>query len=602
MPKIIYKDENLGQVVSAKTMRFDNEDTNLNSTVIEDAIIEVNNKKADDKVEFTEATDRRNIVSGESNATIFSKIRKFFADLKTVAFTGSYNDLVNKPTLGTAASTDASAYATSEQGLKADSAYLSLSGKAEAKHTHSKSDITDFPSALPASDVYSWAKASSKPSYTFDEISGVKNGTITFGKSDDYGIRTNTNNYGRIGDSTNQLYEVYANRIFEDKTLLANKYAAKSHTHSKSEITDFPSSLPASDVYSWAKASSKPSYTYSEVGAASSSHTHSQYLTSHQSLDSCAKVTTDNNLITHSDEFNFVASGQSGAIWFNYRTAGGTNGNITEYKLGNGKGASLGSIIHSGNIGSQSVNYASSAGSVAWSNVSGKPSSYTPSSHKQAYTSSECTSYDADDNTMGCTPASVKKAIGLFEPKSHSHDYLPLSGGTLTGNVNLKKAIFSTSQYIEGNSQDLNLYSGTSSSRGYINARVSEVFQVRNVENTSWKPISANAFNTQSNSSRELKENILPIDDNRANQILKLEVVTYDYKEGVMPEELRFNRTGVIAEDVESICPEVINYDNGEPSGVQYDRFIPYLIKVVQNQQREIESLRKELKELKCQG
>ena len=42
----------------------------------------------------------------------------------------------------------------------------------------------------------------------------------------------------------------------------------------KSMITDFPSSMPASDVYSWAKASSKPSYTYSEVGAAASSHTH----------------------------------------------------------------------------------------------------------------------------------------------------------------------------------------------------------------------------------------------------------------------------------------------------------------------------------------
>lgn len=33
-------------------------------------------------------------------------------------------------------------------------------------------------------------------------------------------------------------------------------------------------SRPASDVYAWAKASSKPSYTYSEVGAASSGHTH----------------------------------------------------------------------------------------------------------------------------------------------------------------------------------------------------------------------------------------------------------------------------------------------------------------------------------------
>ena len=34
-------------------------------------------------------------------------------------------------------------------------------------------------------------------------------------------------------------------------------------------------SRPASDVYAWAKAASKPSYTYSEVGAAASGHNHS---------------------------------------------------------------------------------------------------------------------------------------------------------------------------------------------------------------------------------------------------------------------------------------------------------------------------------------
>lgn len=50
--------------------------------------------------------------------------------------------------------------------------------------------------------------------------------------------------------------------------------APRSHTHTKSQITDFPSSMPASDVYAWAKASSKPSYSYSEVGAAAASHTH----------------------------------------------------------------------------------------------------------------------------------------------------------------------------------------------------------------------------------------------------------------------------------------------------------------------------------------
>lgn len=39
----------------------------------------------------------------------------------------------------------------------------------------SKSKISDFPSSMPASDVYSWAKASSKPSYSFSEISGKVN-------------------------------------------------------------------------------------------------------------------------------------------------------------------------------------------------------------------------------------------------------------------------------------------------------------------------------------------------------------------------------------------------------------------------------------------
>lgn len=47
---------------------------------------------------FTEASTRANIVSGEKLSTLFGKIKKFFADLKTVAFTGSYTDLSNKPT------------------------------------------------------------------------------------------------------------------------------------------------------------------------------------------------------------------------------------------------------------------------------------------------------------------------------------------------------------------------------------------------------------------------------------------------------------------------------------------------------------------------
>lgn len=69
--------------------------------------------------------------------------------------------------------------------------------------------------ARPASDVYSWAKASSKPSYSAAEVGA----------------------------------------------------APTSHNHTKSQITDFPTSMPASDVYSWAKASVKPSYVWSDIGS-----------------------------------------------------------------------------------------------------------------------------------------------------------------------------------------------------------------------------------------------------------------------------------------------------------------------------------------------
>ena len=58
-------------------------------------------------------------------------------------------------------------------------------GKADASHSHTISQITEFPSAMPASDVYSWAKQPNKPSYTASEVGlgdvnvGVSTGAIS---------------------------------------------------------------------------------------------------------------------------------------------------------------------------------------------------------------------------------------------------------------------------------------------------------------------------------------------------------------------------------------------------------------------------------------
>ncbi len=236
-----------------------------------------------------------------------------------------------------------------------------INGKADAEHKHTKSQITDFPSSMPASDVYAWAKQSTKPSYSYSEVgaaaanhnhdsvyqpkgsyaaanhnhdsvyqpkgsyaaanhehdtvkgnytgnggqqapSYVPSGKVRFnmmntqingdGSYKDFLLMDTytggdvpvTTGFGisksaalrafimqgvKGGSSWARSAELYTTANFNP-----SNYAAKSHTHSKSQITDFPSSMPASDVYAWAKQATKPGYTYSEVGAAAANHNH----------------------------------------------------------------------------------------------------------------------------------------------------------------------------------------------------------------------------------------------------------------------------------------------------------------------------------------
>ena len=117
------------------------------------------------------------------------------------------------------------------------------------------------------------------PEATSTELGGVKigsnisvsNGTISLSKDNI------TNALGYTPPTENTTYTLESlGAAPASHTHTKSQISDFSHTHTKSQISDFPSSMPASDVYSWAKASSKPSYTYSEVGAAAASHTHTK--------------------------------------------------------------------------------------------------------------------------------------------------------------------------------------------------------------------------------------------------------------------------------------------------------------------------------------
>ena len=95
------------------------------------------------------------------------------------------------------------------------------------------------------------------------------------------------NNYTINADIDSADLDIVRNKADSACTLASNASAAagkaqqtadakadKEHKHTKVDITDFPASMPASDVSDWAKADTKPSYTPDEVGAAPKEHTH----------------------------------------------------------------------------------------------------------------------------------------------------------------------------------------------------------------------------------------------------------------------------------------------------------------------------------------
>ena len=136
--------------------------------------------------------------------------------------------------------------------------------------------------------------------------------------------------HGSIDDGANNWTATEIRNHFEGK-------AEKVHTHTKSDITDFPVSLPAN-------------------GGTSD---YASYL----------------NLVAN-NEIRFNKNGYStNEIWLGYVWADGSaSPHIHKYIFGNMSGGGLANITANEFIGS-----------IAWGNVSGKPSTYPPATHSHNY-------------------------------------------------------------------------------------------------------------------------------------------------------------------------------------------------------------------------
>lgn len=152
------------------------------------------------------------------------------ASAAAVATSGSYGDLTGRPTLGTAAAQNVEAFATAAQGAKADTAL------------QSETDPT----------VPSWAKQSTKPSYSAAEISGLGDSATR-----DVGTTAGTVAAGddpRLSDARTPTAHTHPSTDISDSTATGRAVLTAADAATARTAIDAPSSAQLAGVQATAEA------------------------------------------------------------------------------------------------------------------------------------------------------------------------------------------------------------------------------------------------------------------------------------------------------------------------------------------------------------
>ena len=174
------------------------------------------------------------------------------------------------------------------------------------------------------------------------------------------------------------------------------------------------------------------------------------------------------------------------------------------------------------------------------------------------------------------------------------------SGGTFTGNVAIQGGNYRLTLGKSSNKGTIRLYSNTAHYISLVagNSATESV--------TCTLPIQGGTIQTNKTSSKRIKKNISNMTYEEAKKILDINVIKFDYIKGFGNGEK--NQYGMIAEDVINIIPNAVNipdeYDETKPvnnennpsPSIDYREFVPYLIKMVQIQQKEIDELKTKIR------
>lgn len=180
----------------------------------------------------------------ETNGISLRRLKTFLTNLKNIFAEKNHSHATSDIT---GLDTVLSSKATLAQGNKADSAVQSVKiGTTEYK-SGTTVTLPSYPTSLPASDVPSWAKQKTKPTYSASEIGLGNVGNFKAVSTVASQRLTDTEKSNARANIGAQIAGSYASSTHnhDDKYQAKGSYASASHTHTKSQITDFPTSMPA---------------------------------------------------------------------------------------------------------------------------------------------------------------------------------------------------------------------------------------------------------------------------------------------------------------------------------------------------------------------
>ena len=289
-------------------------------------------------------------------------------------------------------------------------------------------------------------------------LSGAVTGSVSFDGSANVTLTTSVNHthsqYYDANISRTKNTVLAAPNGADGKAVFRSLVAADIPTLTKNKISDFPTSMPASDVYAWAKASSKPSYSWGEITGKPGTFTPSSH--THNKLDSLGSIKAETGKTSQSTSglsmqqaynngypvpygnvLNLNALGQ-GQILVSWEGNGHTPASKMYFrgKTDNNAGdwSSWNEVIDSSNYTSYTVTKGGSGASGTWGiNISGSSASCTGNSATATKLQTARTiSLTGSVTGSGTFDGSGNLSIATSTNHSHSQ-YLPLAGGTMSG-------------------------------------------------------------------------------------------------------------------------------------------------------------------------